>query len=60
MRMQPRSQLLRSNIKNLIYLFQQTDFGVAHADDFLYTFKVDNFMNMSSVVMDDDKMFLRK
>ena len=26
----------------------------------LYTFKVDNFMNTSSVVTDDDKRFLRK
>ena len=43
-----------------IYFFLQTDFGVAHADDMVYTFKVDNFMNTSSVVTDDDKRFLRK
>merc|ERR1711976_786655 len=38
----------------------KTDFGVSHADDLMYTFKVDSFMNMSSVVTDDDKRFLRK
>ena len=26
----------------------------------LYTFKMDTFMNMSSIVTDDDKRFLRK
>ena len=37
----------------------QTDFGVAHADDMLYTFKTDSFLNASSIVTDDDKKFLR-
>ena len=38
----------------------KTDFGVSHVDDLLYTFKVDTFMNISSIVTDDDKRFLRK
>ena len=37
----------------------QTDFGVAHADDMLYTFKADSFLNTSAIVTDDDKKFLR-
>ena len=32
---------------------------MAHADDLLYTFRPDSFMNMSSIVSEDDRKFLR-